>query len=58
MSIRSSVDTDNGLRADSNVCNHHSWRRDVDAGDGSRSHVIGQVTEDHTISQSGAKVAG
>lgn len=35
----------------------HSGGGDVDAGDGPRSHVIGQVTEHHPVCQSCSKVA-
>lgn len=40
------------------TCTHHSGGGDVDAGDGSWSHVIGKVTEHHPVCQGGSQVAG
>lgn len=40
------------------ICTHHGGGGDVDAGDGSWSHVIGQVTEHHPVRQSCSQVAG
>lgn len=37
---------------------HHGRRRDMDAGDGSWLHVIGQVTEDDAVGQSSSQIAG
>ena len=40
------------------ICTHHSRGGDVDAGDGSWSHVICEVTEHHPVCQGGSQVTG
>lgn len=37
---------------------YHSGRRHVDAGDGARANVIGQVTQDDAVHQRRAEVLG